>query len=95
METKINPINIIPKGSIFFNPLTIRYEKEPTEMLFRLIHELIHNNLMKKKFKNPYLLHKYMDKKTIRLLKELSIDLNKHLPILERMTNKWKIKCNK
>ena len=87
------PIFIIKEGSVFCDPITIRYEGDPKIMLIRLFHELIHVNINKKKFKNEYEMHKYMDKKMIPLLNKIPTDLTKEVHILERMTNKWKEKC--
>jgi hypothetical protein len=84
------PIYLIEKGPVFSDPITIRYEEEAKIMLIRVLHELIHNNIQKKKFKNDYLLHAYMDKKTKLILDELSIDLNSQFWVLEKMTEKFR-----
>jgi len=86
------PIFIIEKGSVFFEPLTIRYEENSKIMLIRLFHELIHINIKEKKFKNHYLLHKYMDKKMIPLLSKIPTNLTNEVYILKNMTEKFKNK---
>jgi hypothetical protein len=83
-------IYLIEKGPVFGDPITIRYEEEPKIMLIRLLHELIHNNIHKKKFRNDYFLHAYMDKKTKLILEELSIDLHHQFWVLEKMTEKFR-----
>jgi len=82
-------IYIIGKGPVFWDPLTIRHE-DAKIMLIRLIHELMHNNISHKKFKNAYLMHLYMDKKMKKILDELSFDLHGHFYICERMTEKFR-----
>lgn len=89
-DQKLINVYLISNGPVFSDPLTIRYEDDPKIMLIRLLHELIHNNIHKKKFKNSYLLHKYMDKKTKLILDDLSIDLHAQFWVLERMTEKFK-----
>lgn len=89
-EQKHIVIYLIEKGPVFSDPLTIRYEKDPRIMLIRLLHELIHNNIHKKKFKNDYFLHAYMDKKTKLILDNLSIDLHPQFWVLEKMTEKFR-----
>ena len=86
------PIFMIDKGSVFCDPITIRYEKNPKIMLIRLFHELIHRNIIKKKFKNEYLMHKWMDKKMIPLLNKIPTDLTSEVFVLNRMTENWKVK---
>lgn len=86
-------IFIIEKGSIFCDPITIRYEANPNEMLLRVFHELVHVNIKNKKFKDEYEMHKWMDKKMSPLLNKIPTDLTGQVHILERMTAKWKEKC--
>lgn len=87
------PVFIIERGSIFCDPITIRYEENPKIMLIRLFHELLHVKIKDKKFKNEYNMHKWMDEKMIPLLNKIPTDLTSEVHVLERMTNKWKEKC--
>ena len=89
------PIFIIDKGSIFCDPVTIRYEKDSKEMLLRVFHELVHVNIKNKKFKNEYVMHKWMDGKMIPLLEKTPTKLLHYRFILDRMTNKWKDKVSR
>jgi len=88
-------IFIISKGPISCDPITIRYESDPKEMLLRVFHELVHVNIMNKKFKNEYEMHKWMDEKLIPLLAKIPTSLSCYEFILRRMTNKWKEKTKR
>ena len=68
----------------FSDPLTLKYHKNPRQMFVVLSHELLHNNLGKKKFKNKKELHIYMEPILNSIIKEMPINLNKELDILNK-----------
>lgn len=86
------PVFIIDSGSVFYDPITIRYDRNPKIMLIRLFHELIHLNIKNKKFKNEYYMHKWMDERMMPLLDKIPTNLADEVHVLNRMTHKWKEK---
>jgi len=73
------PIYLVDKAKhSFSNPLTIRYNKNEKFLLVVLAHELLHNNL-RGKWKSKAELHKHMEPILNKVIKELSINLEKEL----------------
>jgi len=71
----------------FSDPLTLRYFGNPKMMLVVLAHELLHNNSFgKRKFRGSFELHKYMEPILNKIIRDLPLDLDKELEILNEKT---------
>lgn len=68
---KFIPIYVVfAKTKSFSDPLTIKYRKDHKLMMLILIHELVHNNLVKK-YENPSMAHAEVD----RVFEAVLVDL--------------------
>jgi len=86
-KRKFISIYIVKNVISFSDPLTLRYFENPKMMLVILAHELLHNNSFgKKKFNNSYELHKYMEPILNKVIRDLPLDLEKELEILNKKT---------
>lgn len=91
---KFIPIYIVKEApNSFSDPLTIKYREDPKYLLVVLAHELLHNNIVGKKFSNPKVLHGYMEPFFNKIIQNISIDLNKELQFFNKKIHKhYKIK---
>ena len=85
-------IYLVERGSIISDPITIRYERDAKTMLIWLVHELLHRNLQKAKFRNDYRLHAAMNGITRKILNELPIGLYAQFKVLEALEEKLRKK---
>ena len=87
-KRKFIPIYIVKNTPYSFSdPLTLRYRDNPKMMLVVLAHELLHNNSFgKRKFKNSYDLHKYMEPILNKVIRALPLELKKELDTLNKKT---------
>ncbi len=93
---KFIPIYLVSNASASFSdPLTItfKYNRNEKYLLIVLAHELLHNNMGKKKFKNPKELHIYMEPILNKIILGISIDLKEDLGFFNKIIKKtYKIK---
>ena len=86
---KFIPIYIVKNAShSFSDPLTLRYRKDEKYLLVVLAHELLHNNIVKKKFKNPKELHIYMEPLLNKVIFDMPIDLKDELNLFNKRIRK-------
>lgn len=72
----------------FSNPLTIKYRKSEKYLLIVLAHELLHNNLIGLRFKNPKECHVFMEPILNKIISELPINLSKELNLFNKRIHK-------
>ncbi len=91
---KFIPIYIVKNlRHSFSDPLTLRYRKNAKRLLVVLAHELLHNNMGKKKFKNRRELHLYMEPILNKIISEIPINLRRELNLFNGAIRKtYKIK---
>jgi hypothetical protein len=87
-KRKFIPIYIVKNVPYSFSdPLTLKYFKDEKMMLVLLVHELFHNNSFgKKKFKNSEQVHKYMEPLVNKIVRELNLNLENELEIINKKT---------
>jgi len=70
--------------SSFSDPLTLKFRKDPKYLLVVLAHELLHNNMGKKKFKDRKELHIYMEPILNKVISDIDIDLSKEIELFNK-----------
>lgn len=82
---KFIPIYIVKDSpSSFSDPLTLKYRKNEKYLLIVLAHELLHNNMGKKKFKSRKELHIYMELILDKIILGMSVNLKKELGLFNK-----------